>query len=262
MHRPDLTAEEKTKPYSKYYYMELAKLPQETRRQIEAGPIEPAKALAIHNRNDLLKPGYLEKEVGYCVMPDGSGYVAMFTKLPGVTKEMIHWWFVWHPLEDLRYKIWHPDDHFSITVDKPERLLSSTLSYEERDWGTTHYPVENIGSGTQELAITFMSPEQYGFDMTLWHEPNVAICRCANISVSNKETLFPLGALAHFYRSVAGGLELRSRFWLGYHIVDKKPVRLNNVISLETVKALTSHCAYEYNNLASFLPQLYKEQHQ
>ena len=43
-------------------------------------PLDPAKADAIQNANDLLIPGYTEGENGYCVMPDGSGYVALATR--------------------------------------------------------------------------------------------------------------------------------------------------------------------------------------
>lgn len=46
----ELTPEEKTRPYAKYYYQQ---------------PAPPAP-----------DPGYHEVEIGYCVMPDGSGYVA------------------------------------------------------------------------------------------------------------------------------------------------------------------------------------------
>ena len=54
-------------------------------------PIDPKYALKIEDRNKLFEPGYLDKEVGYCQMPDGSTYVANLTKMPGVTVEMFDW---------------------------------------------------------------------------------------------------------------------------------------------------------------------------
>ena len=33
--------------------------------------------------------------------------------MPGVTSEMLDWWFPWHSVgSDLRYKIWDPEDHY------------------------------------------------------------------------------------------------------------------------------------------------------
>mgnify|MGYP006964173643 CR=1 FL=1 len=33
--------------------------------------------------------------------------------MPGVTGEMLDWWFPWHSVgSDLRYKIWDPEDHY------------------------------------------------------------------------------------------------------------------------------------------------------
>jgi hypothetical protein len=28
-----------------------------------------------------------------------------------VTAEVIDWWFAWHPLDSLRYRIWYPPQH-------------------------------------------------------------------------------------------------------------------------------------------------------
>ena len=32
--------------------------------------------------------------------------------------------------------------------------------------------------------------------------------------------------MVHFVREVDGGVEFRTRFWMGYHILDKKPYKL------------------------------------
>jgi len=102
----ELTAAEKARPYSKYYYEEMVEPAKEIYRFLEQGTIDSSFATPIHQRNDLLKPGNLPAEMGYCKMPDGTGFVAMVTKMPGVTSEMINWWFAWQGLEGLRYKIW------------------------------------------------------------------------------------------------------------------------------------------------------------
>ena len=44
-------------------------------------------------------------------LPDGVGYVAVRTAMPGVSGEMVDWWFDWHPRDPLRYRVWHPLAH-------------------------------------------------------------------------------------------------------------------------------------------------------
>ena len=40
---------------------------------LAAGPIDPSLALRSRTCNDLFKPGYLPCEIGYYVMPNGTG---------------------------------------------------------------------------------------------------------------------------------------------------------------------------------------------
>jgi hypothetical protein len=84
-----VTEEDKKKSYYKYYLAELVDAPPEHYQKVLAGPIDPAKALPVQDRNRLFEPGYFEEEVGYCVMPDGTGYVYNLLKMPGVTAEML-----------------------------------------------------------------------------------------------------------------------------------------------------------------------------
>ena len=85
--------------------MPITPIPAEKIKILEAGPIDPSLALKIEDRNKLFDEGYLPCEVGYCVMDDGSAYLANRTEMPGVTPEMFEWWFAWHGLEDMR-QIW------------------------------------------------------------------------------------------------------------------------------------------------------------
>jgi hypothetical protein len=263
--RNPLTAEEKAKRYSKYYYMEMARPDQAQIDKMEAGPINPKDALRIQDRNDLLNPGYFPVEVGYCVMPDGAVYVANLTRMPGVTTEMFDWWFAWHPLEPLRYKIWDPDDHFNIEVSNEDRkrLLNPNIPVGQRNWGCTHQIVEGMGNKAEmpprvgqkpgaRGGLKFISPEDYGFDMSRFKSPNVATAIC--------------GPMCHFLRIVNGVTELRSRFWLGYKIENKKPVlAIEGFLSNPEArgylaKQLALHCIKEFTNLARILPMVYAEE--
>jgi hypothetical protein len=257
--KKELTAAEQAKPYAKYFYQPMVPAPKETMDILAKGPIDPAMALPIHQRNDMLKPGNLPTERGYCMMPDGSGFVAMVTKMPGVTSEMINWWFAWHGLESLRYKIWDPDEHYAVHVltRDLERRLDTKLNTRERNWETTDIVDEDVGTGTVTLYISFMSPDDYGYDMNQFRAPNVLTA--VNANAGEVEPRTPLVTFSHVAREIPGGIELRSRFWLGWNIIDKKPVRVADHVLFELVKGLAYHCPKEYTNLAAILPKVYEE---
>ena len=102
-----------------------------------------------------------------------------------------------------------------------------------------------------------MSPEDYGYDMEQFNPPNVLTAVSANLGLVEPRT--PMATFSHVAREIPGGIELRSRFWLGWHIIDKKPARVADSVPFELVKGLAYHCPKEYANLAAILPKVYKE---
>jgi hypothetical protein len=266
----ELTSEEKAKPYAKYYYMEpAAPSPELAALLQDRKPIDPAKALPIEQMNDLLNPGYLEVETGYCTMPDGGAYVAVNNKMPGVTADMVNWWFAWHGLEDLRYKLWFPRDHYAVTLSAEDRrkVLDPDRPMVLKFQGITHHVVEDIGGGVEDLYISFMTPDDFGFDMNRFKSPAVATLVAANVMVKpavvkGDVTGIPV-AMCHFVREIADGIEFRTRFWMGYQIVDKKPkfmLPAGFSIPAAVPTGLFQHCIEEYASLHGILPKIYKEQ--
>ena len=269
--KTELTAEEKLKPYSKYFF-NLPPKPEPKKLAVMEKPIDPGKALPITQINDMLNPGYFEVEAGWCILPDGAAYISNYTQMPGVTVEMINWWFVWHSLENLRYKIWWPDGHFGVSLSDRDRevVLDHNRSLDQKLYGITHFVLENVGGPCAEkIAISWMTPEDIGFDMNRFKAPNVGTALGANgVSLmlapppgvpNYKSPAF----MIHFVREIANGIEIRTRFWMGYHIMNKKPYFLlpKGVRLPEQVPhGLAVHNVYEYTNLASFLPSIYKEQ--
>jgi hypothetical protein len=258
----ELTPAEKSRPFAKYYHAPFTVAPKEIYDQLDKGPIKPENALPVQKRNDLLKPGYLPAERGFCVMPDGSVFVAGLTRMPGVTADMIDWWFAWHGLEGLRYSIWDPDDHYDVYVapEGLERRLNPKLSLRERNWNTTDVVTEDIGTGSMLLDISFMSPEDYGYDMELFKKGALT---AVSANLGTHEPKSKLVTFTHVARAIPGGIELRSRFWIGWNIVDKKPVRVGQDVPAEALaaigKGLVYHCPKEYHNLAAILPKVYAE---
>jgi len=265
----NLTDEERSKPYAKYFGRTPTTPPKQA-LAVMAQPIDPSKALMPENLNDLLNPGYLASEVGWCILPNGAGYVSNLTKMPGVTVEMINWWFAWHALEPLRYKIWWPQGHYDMQISEETRkkILDPSIPMEQKHYGVTHHIVEDIGGGAADsIRIEFKSPEDYGFDMTRSKTSNVGTL-VAGVGYGRSTKSLPFipripTMMCHLIREITGGIEFRTRFWMGYNLVNRKPKkRLPPFVKMppKVPKGLAIHNVYEYHNLASFLPQIYGEQ--
>jgi len=268
--RKELTPQEKARPYAKYYYLPSAPpAPHHAEMLRDLRPLDPAKADRIQDLNDLLSPGYTEGENGYCVMPDGSGYVALRHPIKNATPEMIDWWFAWHGLEDLRYKLWYPEMHVAASLDDEERavVLDPARTLPEKFQGLTHHVVEDIGGGVlNAVDISFLTPEDFGFDTARFKPPYAEALAAANVMARGVDDPkdgpgLPV-AFVHLVRKTDDGIEVRNRFWVGYQIVDREPVLMlppDVRIPEEAVQGLFLHDVQEFANLGSILPQLYGE---
>ena len=58
-----VTEQDKKKSYYKYYLEPMVEPPAENIQKVLAGPIDPAKALPVHERNRLFEPGYLKRKL-------------------------------------------------------------------------------------------------------------------------------------------------------------------------------------------------------
>ena len=172
---PPLTPEEELRPFAKYYH-EPIKQPDPAHLAAMDTPMDPAKAFGPEEINRLLDVAALEQgvEVGWCNLPNGAGYIANTIVYPGATADMIDWWFAWHPLEDLRYRIWYPPQHAGIMLSPIDRarILDPAVPNREKNWGVVHNVTENCDCGFENIDIAFRSPADMGFDMELF--PKVA----------------------------------------------------------------------------------------
>ena len=263
----DLTAEEKARPFSKYFYEEIPQPDPEHYAMMEE-PCDPAKALLPEDRNKLLDPGYLDVEIGWCNLPNGAGFIANKIVYPDVTAEMIDWWFAWHPLEDLRYRIWYPPQHGGIHLgpEGRKRILDDSIPIKERNWGVHHYVTENCDNGMENIIISFMSPEDFGFDMSKWKEPNVATFAggqgwASPVNKKDDDITAP-AMMCHIFRNTPEGLEHRTRFWMGYRLSYGQPeicLPEGETVPVEAVQGLARHNVKEFTRFKYFLPRIYKE---
>ena len=79
--------------------------------------------------DSLLTPEKLPYLSGIERLPDGILHVAVLTRMPGVSPEMIGWWFGEYMQTTEHYKRWHPRDHvwMSWADKRPGTHVGGTL---------------------------------------------------------------------------------------------------------------------------------------
>ncbi|HTZ88548.1 MAG TPA: hypothetical protein VMB05_17940 [Solirubrobacteraceae bacterium] len=229
---------------------------------IEQGPIEPGQALAPGRVARLLDPRPLEVETGWCVLPDGIGYVSVRTAMPAVSGEMVDWWFDWHPRDPLRYRVWHPAAHHSNSLDPPASVGAKA------HWGAVHHPVEDVGLGVVRARIAFAAPSEMGMPGDQLENPEIATIVCGWVGDELRRMRHT--PMYHVFLRDGDGVVLRSAFWLGAALRPYGPLGsagerlLNNRLTRRAAlpaalpRALATHCAEEYANMATLLPELFE----
>lgn len=248
-----VTEEDKKKSYYKYYLEEMAPVAPEVYEQAAAARLAPSEVLSVFEVNRLFEPEKLPGQRGYCALPDGSAYLANKMSMPGVTPEMFDWWFAWHGLDSLRYKIWDREDHMYCQTRNPEQARDPKLSYKEKYWNTRHDVIEAFGPEPKEVVIPFIPPQDMGFDPEKLKDFKGTIVAMA---AEDNRTV-----ACHFVQPVEGGIELYSRFWFGWHLKDGRPARFDDKVMPEQLpKALLLHNIKEFTNLARLLPRIFPEE--
>jgi hypothetical protein len=264
--RPPLTPEEQARPFAKYYRDPVPPDPEHLAKM--DNPCDPSKAIFPEQMNDLLNPGYLDVEIGWCNLPNGAGFIANCYQHKGVTAEMIDWWFAWHTLEDLRYRIWYPPQHGGIMIspEARKRMLDPSIPIREKNWGVTHHVTENCDCGMENIDITFLSPKKFGFDMSRWKQPFVSTFAggfgwACTVNKTDESITAP-ALMCHIFRDIPGGIEHRTRFWLGYRMSNGKPelsLPPGIAVPAVAVQGLARHNVKEFKNFGAFLPEIYSE---
>ena len=220
-----LTEEEKLNPISKFYTTELAAPtnPAALEALLAGQRIQKLARTPYETAKILLQPGYIDGENGYCTMEDGVGYLAVNNKFPGVTLDMIKWWFAWHPLESLRYKIWDPYCAYRMRQSQMwtgEKIQNPNVAIEDKISDVVHFVCEDIGGGVQDIVIHFRSVEEIGFtkeELDKAHAWAVGGYGLVENRVGQKGKTPVI--MIHYYRETEDGIESRTRFlaWISNH---------------------------------------------
>jgi hypothetical protein len=248
------------KPYARHWNPTMAPLSDAAREAILVGPVAGALLPPLADARRLLEPGDQPLEDGYG-LTGGALHVAVRTVMPGVTPAMIDWWFGWHGEEPERYKLWHPRAHVHASWTDATGDRAGRAAY----LGRTSVVHEYVGSELASVHIRFVHPAQLGLDDARLGD---ATAVCARIGYAAQPLDF--GWLLHHVRPVAGGAEMRSRFWIGGPHAAVRGLGRAGTLAARVVGRvlgpsernghdLLVHCAQEMAHLASFLPALHAE---
>ncbi|AGL87634.1 PhlG [Pseudomonas protegens CHA0] len=261
----------RNKPYAKYFRSEM-RVPLSAVRKIQQGPmaLEDTLTPSIEDINRLLEPDFVSEESGYALLPGPMAYVQSRKFFPGCTAQMFKWWFIWHPAESERYTLWFPYAHVSNPCVHHQRLCDESLSFEERLYGNTFCASEYVGDRLMHLHIDFQQPASLGLNTDLYREAKIDGSVSALMSLADHPEV-PVSLMVHLFKEVPDGMYLTSRYWVGAHPsmarfpgAEKAASLLKEngfgEAELETLAyEFAVHDMCEFNHLASFLPDLYRE---
>jgi hypothetical protein len=255
------------KPYARYWNPEMGPMQEHVQQALIHGVEAAELGFPVSEANQLLKPGYLSLENGFTRLDNGQVFVAILTKMPGVSGKMIDWWFGWHYMESQRYKLWHPRAHL---MNRAKQMIGDSpgLSDRQKYLNNPNYVTEYVGGECIDIVITFSEASEL-FDVSQFENSSISTAVCGVVSHQKFPVRF--GHLIHLIRETDAGCEMRSRFWLGN--VSIKGLAASGIVnrmansrfvakqasSLEMGRDLIVHCGMEMNHLASFLPGLYAE---
>ena len=264
---PELTPEEAKLPVAKYYTDYPLHYPNPLYSQLlDQGAMDSKDAIPVENWLDLLTVDkYFKVEYGYCMMPEGYGYIANYSVLPGnITPEMRMWYVRWLNIQsknlpkgvgNIRYKLWNQMDHIDhglVNGDMKQGI----------------YTLERLDMGRLEEEVAIRSirhnfdVRDYGFPEEKYEElqkAGVAITSCWESFDCPGSHL----VLSVTRRCPLGGTETCSREWIGYKAENGKIVRDYDtpefMLCEQYLRDVQIHNTVEQQHLATFLPALYEE---
>jgi hypothetical protein len=205
-----------------------------------------------------------EIQSGWTLTSDGAAHINLLTEMPGVTPEMIDWWFGWHSDSPERYKLWHPRAHVHAEWQRTPPVGTTGRS---RYVGSTSLVDEYVGSSLGRFAISFRPPAELGLRDDRVTQGVDATAVCARVGLVDVPV--DAGYLLHLVTRTDGGSVMRSRFWIGLPYTTARSGVLKAALPLAgriirpteaEAQALLVHCAQEMAHLASFLPEIFAQE--
>lgn len=257
-----VAADARNKSYYKYFEMGIESPTPEQMAYIAGSKGTVEEALEAGDRIKLLEPGCFPEKMGYYPLKAGGLLVAGNIPMPGVTADMLYWWFAWHGLEPLRYAIWDPEDHYDIKIDDygRARVLDPSIPLNEKTWGATHTVLESIGGPADEIVLMFQDPGVMGYDKSKIGTENCEFLVCCNALMGAMKIPVIMTECA---KKMDGVMTFMARFWVGYHVIDGEARYLlppEAQLPEQIAMGLEAHNIKEFSNLARILPSVYADE--
>lgn len=247
-----LTPEQEKAPYAHFYhrpYPEIDPLSLQTIR--EGAEIAPADAVTGENLRLMLHPEQLRAERGYCVLPDGTGYVAAIHRLPGASLEMYNFFRTWWPEADTdtRYKIWCPGKHVCAYYTYSSEIIGGRL--EEIYFG------QNF---SHDPTLLGLDPAEMKAGGCVMADGSSALSKSYGAGPDAR----PMpGVVCHFIYEDPEGLTMRSRFWFGCQVLGGGIVNIMEPgmkVDTDFLHGIFEHNILEMAYLGNLIVPLYKQE--
>ncbi len=265
---PELYPEEKKMPLAKYYYnYPMKDLPEDLKKEILGPPMDPADAIKTENFIDWMLPcgKYFKHENGYCMLEDGTGYIATYMKIPPeIEPKKMFWYLKWLNVHsksmvlghgNLRYKIWNPADHFDhyfINWTDPSDGIHTTESLD-------------LGEGDRQYNTIRHNFNLRDYGLTDEKVAELKASGCPVNEVSAWESFDEPGAhltMGQIRPCPDGGHERRSVEWIGWRPSNGKLIREPRTHCDEAyLRKVAYHTLIEWHHLLDFINDLYEEYH-
>ncbi|MDR1765802.1 MAG: hypothetical protein LBR77_06900 [Lachnospiraceae bacterium] len=260
-----LYPEEEKMPLARFYYdYPMKDLPKELKDLVLGPPVDCRDVVKPEDFINWLKPlGEYEKvENGYCMFPDGSGYIATYFKIPDdVEAKKLFWYLNWlniYPKSavyghgNLRYKIWNPADHFDHYFVNWKDTTEGVFTTEHLDLGEgeRYYDTIRHPFNLREYGLT---------------QERIDELTASGISVketSDWESFDEPGAhltMGQIRKRADGGFERRSVEWIGWRPgKDGQVVREPRTQCDEAyLRKVGYHTLLEWYHLMDYINDLY-----
>lgn len=263
---PPLFPEEEKMPLSKYYRIPFAPPNPLARQLIDAGPCDPKLAVMPKDMERLISvDSFADVSYGYCMLPDGAGYVAFYIDYgPLVTPAMLGWYWTWVNTPprgtvkghgNIKYKLTDPIDHIEHCFVNGKDFAKGCYTLETLDLGAGEKP---IGSVHHSYKLY-----EYGVPM----ERLQALVDAGGTYGGTYESFDTPGShlIMNMSRVSARGTTERLSFeWIGYGVDTQRHCFVRDpstFVDEAYLRKVLLHNQIEHARLAQILPELYAEYH-
>ncbi len=204
--------------------------------------LPPALALPFDELEKVFLPEPAPARSGWCMLPDGTGFSSITTKMPLVTTEMEAWWGTWFARPDynyLNYRIWLPGLHKSHAMPITENL----------GWGFVN--INMVQPILPDMLKLSKKPEELD-PAFLFLRGSSGLNRPEGEPDAEPYYTIILNVAKRF----EGGIRVQTLAYSGMAWVDGG-IRKMHDADPDKVRLFAMHNAYEFNREALLIPKLF-----